>query len=278
MSEVVRRPAVAGMFYPADPAALERVVRAFLSHAPEGPGTQAAGVLLPHAGYPYSGSVAGYTLSRLFGGGAPLPDTVILLGPSHHSRARGVFMWSDGMWETPLGRVAVDAEAACRLAKACPAFTCGHETHEREHALEVLLPFLQALRPGVRIVPITVSRSDPAILARVGKALAREAEEQGAFLVVSSDMSHYVSAEKARALDSLALGRVEALDPGGLYATVVEQGISMCGVFAAVAALHAMRELKKEHARVVCYDTSGRTTGDMESVVGYAGALLGVSQ
>lgn len=278
MTEAVRRPAVAGMFYPADPAVLEQVVRAFLSRTPEEGEAQAAGVLLPHAGYPYSGHVAGYTLSRLFGGGASLPDTVILLGPSHHSRARGVFIWSDGMWDSPLGRVGVDTEAARRLAEEGAVFTCSHETHEREHALEVLLPFLQVLNPAVRIVPVTVAQPDPAALALAGRALAREIREHGAFLVVSSDMSHYISAEKARALDSLALAQVEAADPDGLYATVMKRRISMCGVLAAVAALHAMRALKKDHGRVVCYDTSGRVTGDAGNVVGYAGALLGVSQ
>ena len=276
-SSLIRKSVVSGTFYPDKPEQLRALIESFLtlSPAPE-KREQPAGMLLPHAGYPYSGPVTGYTLSRVFGDDAPFPDAVVLLGPSHRSHARGIFVWPDGAWQTPLGEVPIDQELARRILESSPAFKADIVPHEQEHALEVLLPFLLCLNPNVRIVPISVAEQDIAILQKAGLALAAELLAKKAFVLVSSDMSHYISQEAAHRMDAMALARIEALDPLGLYKTVLQNKISMCGVLPAVLALYAFQAMGKKRSETVCYDNSGRVTHDTGQVVGYAGVLLGL--
>lgn len=272
-----RKPVVAGTFYPDKPESLRILVESFLTLAPtEEKRACPAGMLLPHAGYPYSGAVTGYTLSRVFDINNPLPDTLVLLGPSHRSSARGIFVWPDGVWSTPLGDIPVDQELARRILESSPLFRADTIPHEQEHSLEVLLPFLFSLNPNICIVPISVAEPDITCLQEAGIALAPELAARKAFVLVSSDMSHYISQEDAQRMDAMALARIEALDPLGLYKTVVQNKISMCGVLPAVLALYAFQALGKKRSETVCYDNSGRVTGDTGQVVGYAGVLLGL--
>lgn len=268
-----RNPVVAGMFYPDDPDLLRHEVRQHLAAAAR----DAAPTLLamvPHAGYVYSGEVAGQTL-----GAANLPDTIVLLGPNHTGLGAPLSVWPGGNWHTPLGPVPVDEELADALAESDAGFTRDTAAHVREHSIEVILPFLQEYTPDLSIVPVAVAEPHPQTLREAAQTLAdvlRRVTDAGrrVAMVVSSDMSHYVTHAEAARRDSLALARIEALDPLGLYATVRDRGISMCGVLPATLGLFAALALGAQTARVVAYATSGEVSGDMERVVGYAGVLV----
>lgn len=271
-SPSVRRPVVAGQFYTANPSELRGQVLAYLAAGEPAEAKHTLLAMVPHAGYVYSGIVAGKTLGR-----ASLGETVVLLGPNHTGRGQSVAVWPGGEWHTPLGAVAVDTAFVSRLVKTDPVFALDTTAHMHEHSLEVVLPFLQECRPGLKIVPVAVASPSPEVLARCGAALARcirDMPEGAVSMVVSTDMSHYVPHEEARRLDHLALAMVRSLDPEGLYETVRAHGISMCGLFPMTAALVACRLLGAVRAELVDYATSGETSGDMDRVVGYAGAIV----
>ncbi len=269
----VRYPVVAGRFYPADPNQLRERVWAFMGGQEQDSLTTLL-AMVPHAGYEYSGAVAGGTLGR-----SNLAETVVLLGPNHTGRGKPVAVWPGGEWHTPLGPVPVDAELAECLVGTDAVFAPDMAAHMAEHSLEVVLPFLQERRPGLRIVPIAVAVPSPEELARCGAALARCMARysfmgRSVSLVVSSDMSHYVPQDEARRLDHMALAAIRALDPEALYSVVREQGITMCGVFPMTVAMVACRLLGARAAELTGYATSGDVSGETDRVVGYAGALV----
>ena len=261
-----RESAVAGRFYPAE---RERLARDVARHLAQ-PGTlpaPAIGVLVPHAGYVYSGAVAGAVYAQV-----EVPARAIVLCPNHTGLGAPVALWPDGRWKTPLGPVPVDAELAGDLA-ACPLVRADRAAHLHEHALEVQLPFLLARRADVAIAPLCLGPLDLAACRELARAVARAAR-RGALVVASSDMSHYLPAGEAARLDRLALERLLALDGAGLLATVRREEISMCGVVPAAVMLMAAGELGASSARLVRYGSSGEVTGDLTSVVGYAGAIV----
>lgn len=266
----VRPPAVAGMFYEARADRLERDVRACL---PEGQTPEPAfGAIVPHAGYVYSGGVAGAVYARL-----RIPPTCVILCPNHTGRGAAASLEPSEAWRTPLGDVPVDRRAAERLLALAPSLEEDADAHRREHSLEVQLPFLQILRPDVRFVPICLGQPSLALCREVGEAFARlrvEAEGDPPLLVASSDMNHYESREVGRRKDDRALDRVEGLDPEGLFRTVLTENISMCGFLPATALLFAARASGARQARVVARADSGDETGDTSSVVGYAGVIV----
>ena len=273
LPEGTRPAVVAGQFYPGDPAQLAAAVRALLRQ-PQTPEEPARGALLamaPHAGYVYSGAVAGQTLA-----GARLPRTVLLLGPNHTGRGAPLAVWDQGAWETPLGLVSVNKDLAQRLLADEPRLTADADAHLGEHSLEVELPFLQVLNPNVSVVPIAVAEPGLDVLLEVGSTIGRTLSgwPENVSIVVSSDMSHYVSHEEASRLDSVALERVLALDPDGLYNAVRGLGISMCGVLPMTVGLAAAQEMGAAKADLVAYATSGQVSGDYTQVVGYAGVLV----
>jgi len=261
-----REPAVAGTFYPRDPRRLAAEVSGLLRSGE--PAAPALGILSPHAGYRYSGAVAGETFAQVV-----VPERVVLIGPNHTGRGEPVALWPDGAFATPLGPVRVDPELTAELADH-PVIREDRVAHLREHALEVQLPFLQVRRPGVSIAALCLGPLSLEQVEEVGRALAAALARFPALLVASSDMSHYVSARRASALDHRALERLLALDARGLFETVRSEQMSMCGVVPATAMLFAARALGATQARLVRYAHSGEATGDLESVVGYAGALV----
>ncbi len=266
-----RTPIVADQFYPGSAATLSKQVAGFL--APPAGKTAARAILamVPHAGYVYSGAVCGKTL-----GAAVLEKTILLLGPNHTGRGKRLAVWPDGAWSVPGYELAVDAETAEALIEADPRLMADYAAHMGEHSLEVILPFLCAKNPKTRIIPICVSEHDPATLAAVGANVAAALKERPApvSIVVSSDMSHYISHDAAKKRDAMALERILALDPDGLYQTVRNQGISMCGVLPMTLGLHIALGLGATTAEIIAYATSGETSGDFSQVVGYAGALV----
>jgi MEMO1 family protein len=265
----VRPSAVAGMFYDARPQQLERDVRGYLA---PGVGSEAAfGAIVPHAGFVYSGPVAGAVYARL-----KIPPTTVILCPNHTGRGAPAALDPSDSWSTPLGEVGVDRRLAQRLLALSPSLREDAEAHRREHSLEVQLPFLQVLRPDARFVPICMGEPDLALCREVGMALAAlcAEEKEPPLLLASSDMNHYESRAIGRRKDDMALDRIARLDPEGLFSTVVEESISMCGFLPATALLFAAQAAGVTGARVVARRDSGDETGDASSVVGYAGVVL----
>jgi len=233
---------------------------------------KARAVISPHAGFIYSGPVAGAVYSSV-----ELPERFIILGPSHRGQRPLFAIMDKGAWRTPLGEVPLASELAESLARRSALVKADEKAHEEEHSLEVQLPFLQYLKPAFSIVPVCVSPlADYAALEELGAALAGAVRESPAdvLLVASTDMSHYVSREAARRKDFLAIERIQALDARGLFDVVVREDISMCGFQPTTAVILAAKEMGARRADLVRYATSGEVSGDFDQVVGYAGLRL----
>lgn len=269
MTGGVRQPAVAGHFYPANGRELERELQARVPRGAVAARRRVLGLLAPHAGYVYSGDCAG----RAYGRVLPEP-TAILLGVNH--RGSGAELAVDGhdAWRTPLGRIEVDADARDLLLAASPLFRLDSDAGRLEHSLEVQVPFIQHVGPGSRILPVAVSASRLEDLLAAGAAIAGLLAGGGRMVVASSDMSHYIPADRARELDFLAIERMLALDSEGLFRVVRDRRISMCGVAPAVIMLQAARLAGAARSELVCYSHSGEVSGDCEQVVGYASLFV----
>jgi AmmeMemoRadiSam system protein B len=262
---MIREPAVAGTFYGGGAAALAGQVDRLLDPAAER--VSALGVVVPHAGYVYSGGVAGAVYGRV-----AIPARVIVLCPNHTGLGHAdAALWPDGAWRTPLGDVPVDATLTSALA-AAPGVAADRAAHLREHAAEVQLPFLQRARPDVTIAALCLAHLSLADCEALGQAVAAAAA--GALVIASSDMSHYISAAEAKVLDARAIDRILALDPEGLYRVVHEEEISMCGIIPTTVMLYAARALGATRATLVRYANSGEASGDLRRVVGYAGVIV----
>lgn len=269
MNTAIRHPAVAGKFYPGDRAALAAAVRSYLSAADEALPT--IGVLVPHAGYMYSGAVAGAVFAA-----AEIPEICIVLCPNHTGKGPPLSILSGCAWETPLGVVEPDEKVAEALKKQFPLLTEDAAAHQQEHAIEVELPFLLERNPRVRIVPIALGTRHYEVLEGLGEAVAAvvDAQSSRVLIVASSDMNHYENDTVTRVKDGKAIDRLLALDPRGLFDVAMREDISMCGLGPAVVMLTAARRLGAKSAQLARYATSGDVSGDRDRVVGYAGILL----
>ncbi|MEJ2492058.1 MAG: AmmeMemoRadiSam system protein B [Desulfuromonadales bacterium] len=265
----MRSAVVAGQFYPGQKASLQQTVHALMPANKEF--EPAIAVMSPHAGYIYSGKVAGHTFSSI-----DIPEEVIILGPNHHGRGHAAAVYAHGAWETPLGSTAIAEDLAAKILAECPMAAEDRVAHRFEHSLEVQLPFLQVRAPQARIVPICISHLPLTTLLALGDGLARVIVSRpvAPLMVASTDMTHYESGETAREKDFLALDKVLALDPEGLFRVVMERQISMCGVFPTVVMLQAAKALGAEGATLIEYSNSGDVTGDQSEVVGYAGVRI----
>ena len=268
---MVRAPAVAGRFYPGEPDILKTLVADLLvTHATAEP-QSAIAVLVPHAGYVYSGGVAAAVYSAV-----RIPARVILLGPNHTGLGPPLSLWDRGIWEFPGGEVRVDEEFGHLLRKSCPELVPDPLAHRYEHCLEVQIPFLEARVEHLRVTPVVLGTSRLETLHQLGHAIAEVVRQAGeaALVVISSDMTHYEPAEVAARKDHLAVEAMEAMDAEGLHQVVVREEISMCGFAPAVAGLAAAREMGARSGRLVRYAHSGVVSGDNTSVVGYAGMVF----
>jgi hypothetical protein len=267
---IVRHPAVAGRFYPRDPVTLRQQIDSYLS--PSLPSqVRGAGCIVPHAGYMYSGHVAGTVFARL-----EIPQLCLVLCPNHTGMGRPLAIMSDGAWETPLGNVPIDHAFAVALKQRCPLLHEDSTAHRSEHAAEVELPFLLVRRPDLTFVPIALGTGQFEALAQLGDAIADviAAEKRQVLIVASSDMNHYESDAITRIKDQSAIEPILALDPRALYQVVTQQHVSMCGFGPAVAMLTAAKKLGATTAELVKYATSGEISGDLDTVVGYAGIVV----
>lgn len=274
-SDEVRRPAVAGAFYAGDPATLAADVDGFLDAAGERElDGEVAGLIAPHAGYVYSGGVAGraYACVR----GMPF-DSVVVVAPSHRFPLRGASVFGGDGYETPLGVVPVDRELADAISAASTSFRFEPRAHANEHSLEVQVPFLQRALGDFRIVPIVMGEQTESaarlLASRIAEAV-KSAPDKRVLLVASTDLSHYHSQEVAVEMDSHMLDAVEAFDPEGLLASLTKGECEACGGGPAAVVMMASRELGARESTVVGYATSGDVSGDTAQVVGYMAAVL----
>jgi len=268
---MLRLPAVAGQFYPANPRELSRLIRQFTTTETPLEKVRARACIVPHAGYIYSGGVAGAVFSRLL-----LPQKIIVVGVRHSPPGADLAILSQGAWRTPLGDALLDEELAQKIRQACPGLREDTIAHSREHSLEVEIPFLQALEPGFRFVPIAVGTLRFPELQELGLGLARVLQEsqKEILIVTSSDMNHYEDDQTTRRKDAKAIEKLETVDAPGLYDVCRTVGISMCGLGPAVATLTAMKEIGVTRGELVRYATSGDVSGDRDAVVGYAGMIF----
>ena len=268
---MLRQPAVAGRFYPSNPKELTALVREYSRLDPQHPPAQVKACLVPHAGYMYSGHVAGAALARV-----TLPEKIIVLGVRHYPRGESVAILSSGAWRTPLGDAPIDESMATELRQACPLLREDSVAHSGEHSLEVQLPFLQVLVPGFSFVPVVLGTVQYDSLLSVGKAVAQvlESAKKNVLLLTSSDLNHYEDEKTTRIKDQKAIDRMLAFDPRGLYDTCRNEDISMCGLGPAVAMLTALNVLGAKKSELVKHATSGEISGDYDQVVGYAGMIF----
>jgi len=265
---MVRQPAVAGKFYSSNPEKLREDLAALV---PQGEADRAIGIVAPHAGYVYSGKVAGFLY-----GAIRIPDTVLVIGPNHTGIGAPAALSPSREWLTPLGAVPVNSRLSKLILKHAPQVREDASAHRFEHSIEVQLPFLQYRTPKVSIAALCVSIYDFDSLSRLGEGVARAISEYGeeVLIVASSDMTHYESARAAKAKDELALAQLSELNPEGLLRVCREKDITMCGVIPAAVMLVAAKALGATRCRLINYATSGEVNGDLQRVVAYAAVTV----
>ena len=266
---MIRHPVVAGQFYPDSPSRLKEMIQGMVDEKAEK--EEGIGLVSPHAGYIYSGPVASATISRI-----KFKDTFIIIGPNHTGMGKPLSIMTEGIWNTPLGEVEIDSELGKQILATSHYLEEDSIAHQHEHSIEVQLPFLQYFKRDIRLVPIILSPSSGATYKEIGKELAKAIKDlnKEVVIIASSDMTHYEPQESAQRKDTQAIEAILDLDEDELLKRVDELNISMCGYAPAVALISAAKELGATRAELIRYQTSGDTTGDYFSVVGYAGIIL----
>ncbi|MBF0345398.1 MAG: AmmeMemoRadiSam system protein B [Nitrospirae bacterium] len=269
-----RQAAVAGHFYMGDRDGLQRQVSDMVEDQQQK--VKVLGAVCPHAGFIYSGKVAGAVYSRI-----QWPSCIILIGPNHTGLGERFAIMSKGQWEFPTHTFDIDESMAEMLVKSSVLLKDDPIAHSYEHSLEVQLPFVAHFSTDVKIVPITVLHASIQECNQVGTAIARvvqmaitNKDVKDVVIIASSDMSHYVTDQEARYKDNLAIEKILNMDPEGLYKVVREEHITMCGVLPVAVMLYACIELGATKTELVKYTTSAETSGDYNHVVGYAGMLI----
>lgn len=270
MTGAVRRPAVAGYFYPSDPSALAEQIDAHTRS--DSPAMRAHALIVPHGSYRQAGDVIGRTFARVV-----IPRRCILLGPSHTGSWMPWSIMARGAYRTPLGDVVIDQRCADALRSRCAFLETDGWGQVGEHAIEVLLPFLQWRGPSdLAVVPIIMGSEHPEELSQLAQALMQviRMQEEPVLLLASSDLSHYEPQARGSAQDRLVLERIGALDGPALMRIVEEESIRMCGVGAVACVLEASKRLGARRAIITSYGTSAEAGGDPCSVIGYAGVVI----
>lgn len=267
----MRNPVVAGQFYPGSRTALLKEIKSLVD--PKARREDAIGVISPHAGYMYSGPVAGSVLSSI-----TAKSTYIIMGPNHTGLGGPFGISAEDSWKTPLGDVQVDEKLASQIKSNSGLVKDDDLSHSREHSIEVQLPFLQFMQKDFKFVAITISCASLGAYRDIGKSIAKSIKELGlqdsVTIIASSDMTHYESQEAAKRKDLIAIDAVLKLDEEKLIQSVAELDITMCGYAPVAIMIIAAKELGAKKARLVRYETSGDVTGDYSSVVGYAGIVV----
>ncbi|MFC1624277.1 AmmeMemoRadiSam system protein B [Candidatus Omnitrophota bacterium] len=266
---MIRKPVVAGQFYPQAEQTLRKMLSKLIDTGSDK--KEAKGVILPHAGYIYSGHVAGLTISKV-----DVKKTAIILGTNHTGSGRPFSIMTKGSWMTPLGEAKIDVEIAESILKESSLLEDDSLSHLNEHSIEVEIPFLQYLRSDIKIVPIGISARSLKEYQILGKEIAEGFKKIGrtALFVASTDFTHYESKDSAEKKDSLAIEAILAMDEERLFNAVNENDISMCGVAPTCTIISVCKNLGAGKAGLVKYQTSGDITGEDSSVVGYAGFII----
>lgn len=266
---MIREPIVAGQFYPSSPSSLEAQISKFIDKKAQK--EEVIGAVSPHAGYVYSGSVAGAVMSRI-----KFKDTFIIMGPNHTGYGKRYSIMSEGTWKTPLGNIEIDSKLGKQIMSESKNLEEDQVAHLYEHSVEVQIPFLQYLKKDFKIVPIVLSHGPRAVYKDIGKAIAKAIKDLKAetVIIASSDMTHYEPQESAKRKDFEAINAILELNEDELLNRIEKLNISMCGYAPAVCLISAARELGATRAELVKYQTSGNVTGDYSSVVGYAGIIV----
>ncbi len=264
-----REPAVAGQFYPGTESSLRRQLDDFIHRNKKK--RKVIGVMSPHAGYVYSGPVAGELFSSVI-----IPPIAVVLGPNHRGVGSEFAIMTEGSWSTPLGDVAIDETIARRLLSDSSLLEEDAAAHAHEHSLEVQIPFLQYIRPDVRMVPICIGGYSAANFTQLGHEIAQSVKDiaEDILIVASSDMSHYEPHEVAKQKDELAIDAILKLDEKKMLERLAEHDISMCGYGPTAVMISAAKRLGAKEAELILYKTSGDTGGDYSQVVGYAGVIV----
>ena len=266
---MIRNPVVAGQFYPGTAEQLSSMIEGLVDE--KAVKEDVIGLVSPHAGYIYSGSVAGATISRI-----KFKDTFVIMGPNHTGSGAPFSIMTNGVWKTPLGEVEIDSELGKRILVASNYLQEDHIAHKYEHSIEVQLPFLQYFKSDVKLVPIILASANGAIYKEIGKELAQAIKElnREVVIIASSDMTHYEPQELANKKDAKAIEAMLDLDEDELLRRVQKLDISMCGYAPAVSLITASKELGAKEVELVRYQTSGDTSADYINVVGYAGVII----
>lgn len=268
--EKIRKPVVSGYFYPDRKSHLLKMLENFIDEVEEK--EKAKAIVVPHAGYIYSGKTAGFVYSRVI-----IPETVIILGPNHTGYGEPFSVSSHDRWETPIGEIEVDRELVKKLVEKSRYLEEDTVAHEREHSIEVQIPFLQVLRRDIKIVPITLEGyvDNPAWI-EIGESIAeviKEGEKE-ILIVASSDMTHYQPHNIAEEKDNFAIEAIKLLDENLLIQRIYEKDISMCGYAPVIVSIVASKQLGAKEGKLLKYTTSGEVSGDYGQVVGYAGIVI----
>ncbi|MDQ3070769.1 MAG: AmmeMemoRadiSam system protein B [Acidobacteriota bacterium] len=283
---MVRKPAFTGTWYPGRADALAFEVDAHVAAADPPPLAGLGAIITPHAGLMFSGAAAAWSWKAA---ARACPDLIVLVGPSHYVGFDGVSVWPAGAFDTPLGPIGVDADAAAQLLAGMgtglrdretgPPETCP-PAHVREHSLEMQLPFIRRLMPSARLLPIVMGWQRPETIAALAEALAATCDGRRALLAASTDLSHFFPVAEAARLDGETIANVERLDTGGLLAQLArypdgEAGrFVACGAGPMISVLMAARAMGGARAHTLSYAHSGQISGDHASVVGYLSAAV----
>lgn len=271
MGLVLRKPAVAGQFYPSSRQSLEKQIEALVNKDINK--LDIIACVLPHAGYMYSGAVAAETVSRI-----NIKQKIIILGPNHTGYGARFSIMASGVWQTPLGEVKIDSGLTEQLLAHSKYLEADELAHTYEHCLEVELPFLQYFKNDFEIAPIVILSDDINVLKEIGKEIADSVNASGiknsVMLIASSDLTHYESQEQAQKKDQAAIKAILELNEDKLMQSIQKLNISMCGYAPVIVMLSAAKLLSASQATLVKYQTSGDVTGEKDSVVGYAGIII----
>jgi len=265
----IRKPAVAGQFYPSSAQGLKSQIQALIDKKADK--TDVIACMLPHAGYMYSGGVAAQTLSRI-----NIKDKIILLGPNHTGFGAPFSIMTEGMWQTPLGEIEIDSNLAKQILQGSKYLQDDNAAHIYEHSLEVELPFLQYFKADFKIVPIIFLSDEIKALKEIGEGIADVLKDSrgSVMILASSDMTHYEPQTVAKSKDKEAIEAILELNEDKLMEKIRQLNISMCGYAPVIVMLKAAKMLGAKNGSLIKYQTSGDVTGDRDSVVGYAGIII----
>ena len=272
--KVIRFPALAGQFYPASPEILKKNIEQYLSNVEEktaqGP-LKIIGMIVPHAGYQYSGQTAAFAYNSLK---SQKFDVIVIIGPYHESQFPGVSIWTEGAWRTPLGEVPIDETLAKNIQNESKAFQYASHIHTSEHSLEVQLPFIQVVGKGAKIVPILIS--DMRFAKPLAKALYKHLQGRSALVVASTDLSHYHSDTLARDIDRRTQDTIQKLSPETFRQAYIKGEIELCGAPGVLTLLEFSQLVGKAALINLQYANSGTQTRDTNNVVGYNASLVAI--